>query len=107
MYAVVPCHFTSTQSITHSAVTELMSRSKKAKSPTIPAAGTAGIKEKATRTFKSMDPRNGLIVYIEKPESNPEGRVVEYDDDFVVINDKYPKARYAKKNLEGIVRYQD
>jgi len=69
-----------------------MSRSKKAKSPTIPAAGTAGIKEKATRTFKSMDPRNGLIVYIEKPESNPEGRVVEYDDDFVVINDKYPKA---------------
>ena len=38
------------------------------------------------------DPRDGLSIYIEHPEKNPEGRVVEYDDDFVVINDKYPKS---------------
>ncbi|KAJ4290469.1 aprataxin-like protein [Kalmusia sp. IMI 367209] len=39
-----------------------------------------------------LDPRDGLLVYIEQPETNPEGRVVEYDDDFVVIRDKFPKA---------------
>ena len=38
--------------------------------------------------------RYGLGVYVEHPERNPEGRVVDYDEDFVVINDKYPKARY-------------
>ena len=43
---------------------------------------------------RGFDPRDGLIVYIEHPEKNPEGLVVEYDDDFVVINDKFPKARY-------------
>lgn len=41
------------------------------------------------------DPRDGLLEYIKYPERNPEGRVVEYDDEFVVIRDKYPKARYA------------
>ncbi|KAF2873612.1 HIT-like domain-containing protein [Massariosphaeria phaeospora] len=41
---------------------------------------------------KSRDPRDGLLEYIEKPETNPGGRVVEYDDDFVVIRDMYPKA---------------
>lgn len=40
----------------------------------------------------SWDPRDGLGVYLKNPEQNPEGAVVEYDDDFVVINDKYPKA---------------
>ncbi|KAF1933294.1 HIT-like protein [Didymella exigua CBS 183.55] len=39
-----------------------------------------------------LDARNGLGLYIEHPEKNPEGLVVEYDDDFVVINDKFPKA---------------
>ncbi|CAA9959488.1 DcpS-C multi-domain protein [Pyrenophora teres f. maculata] len=73
------------------AFTELLSRSKKPKSP-IAADDSPGLKKKTLTALKSMDPRNGLIVYIEKPESNPEGRVVEYDDDFVVINDKYPKA---------------
>jgi aprataxin len=34
-----------------------------------------------------------LGVYIESPETNPENKVLEYDDDFVVITDKYPKAR--------------
>jgi len=40
-----------------------------------------------------FDPRDGLTTYIKDAERNPEGRVVEYDDDFVVIKDKYPKAR--------------
>jgi aprataxin len=39
--------------------------------------------------------RDGLGVYIAHPEANPEGLVVEYDDDFVVIADMFPKARYA------------
>lgn len=37
--------------------------------------------------------RDGLGIYIQYPERNPEGRVIEYDDEFVVIQDKYPKAR--------------
>ncbi|KAL1606344.1 aprataxin-like protein [Paraconiothyrium brasiliense] len=41
---------------------------------------------------KSFDARDGLGIYIKYPERNPEGRVIEYDDDFVVIQDKYPKA---------------
>jgi aprataxin len=47
---------------------------------------------------RSFDARNGLGLYIEKPEANPEGLVVEYDDDFVVINDKFPKARFVLPN---------
>lgn len=46
---------------------------------------------------KHFDPRDGLGIYIEHPEKNPEGRVIEYDDEFVVINDKYPKARYIHR----------
>lgn len=42
---------------------------------------------------RKVDLRDGLGIYIKHPEANPEGRVVEYDDDFVVINDKFPKAR--------------
>jgi aprataxin len=52
--------------------------------------------EKAKNALKGWDPRNGLGIYIEKPETNPEGLIVEYDDDFVVIKDKFPKARYAR-----------
>ena len=48
---------------------------------------------KATKTLQTLNPRNGLGIYLESPETNPEGRVIAYDDDFVVINDKYPKAR--------------
>jgi aprataxin len=48
---------------------------------------------KTKNVLKGWDPRNGLGVYIEKPETKPEGLVVEYDDEYVVIRDKYPKAR--------------
>lgn len=43
---------------------------------------------------RGFDAREGLGVYIAHPEKNPEGLVVEYDSDFVVIRDKFPKARY-------------
>lgn len=46
-------------------------------------------------SHNNFDARDGLGIYIKYPERNPEGRVVEYDDDFVVIRDKFPKARYA------------
>jgi len=46
---------------------------------------------------RGFDARDGLGLYIEHPENNPEGLVVEYDDDFVVINDKFPKARYPSE----------
>lgn len=36
--------------------------------------------------------RNGLGVYIDTPEANPDGRVIDYDDDFVVVKDAFPKA---------------
>ncbi|KAH9877813.1 hypothetical protein J1614_003030 [Plenodomus biglobosus] len=70
-------------------VTELMAGSKKAKAIfDVP----SGSLDKAKKAVGKLDPRNGLGVYIDHPEANPEGRVVEYDDDFVVINDKFPKA---------------
>lgn len=61
-----------------------MNQSKKAK-PVPPPPAPAPKKQ-------PWDPRDGLGIYIEHPEQNPEGRVVEYDDDYVVIKDKYPKA---------------
>jgi aprataxin len=70
-----------------------MSSTKKPK-PTAEDVQQPGILGKALSAVKSLDPRNGLGVYLDKPETNPEGRIVEYDDDFVVITDKYPKARY-------------
>ena len=70
-----------------------MSQAKKPRPPTIPAADGPGIIEKATKAAKRWDPRNGLGVYIERPETNPEKKVLKYDDDFVVIADKFPKAR--------------
>ena len=48
-----------------------------------------------------LSPRDGLGVYIEHPEKNPESRVVEYDDEFVVIRDKYPKARFVLLNTKS------
>jgi aprataxin len=66
-----------------------MSHSKKPKA-TAPAPS-----EPSKPAARGFNARDGLGVYIEKPEANPEGLVVEYDDDFVVIRDKYPKARQA------------
>lgn len=85
MLQTASTHF---QSLTDDAVTELMSAAKKPKPTPTPTL------EKVKRFANSLDPRNGLGIYINHPEKNPEGRVVEYDDEFVVIRDKFPKARY-------------
>ncbi|OAL46628.1 HIT-like protein [Pyrenochaeta sp. DS3sAY3a] len=69
-----------------------MSQAKKPKSTPESAQKPSKAANNGKSVSKSFDPRNGLIVYIERPEENPEGRVVEYDDDFVLIRDKYPKA---------------
>ncbi|CAI6340887.1 unnamed protein product [Periconia digitata] len=70
------------------AFTELMSAWKKPKSNTAIAAEDAPSRSKS----RPFDYKDGLGIYIQHPEKNPEGRVVEYDDDWVVINDKFPKA---------------
>jgi aprataxin len=70
-----------------------MSHSKKPKPPTISNADGLNTTEKTRKVAKRFDRRDGLGVYIESPETNPENKVLEYDDDFVVITDKYPKAR--------------
>ena len=56
---------------------------------------------------RGFDARSGLGIYIEQPEKNPEGLVVEYDDDFVVINDKFPKARYSITSLHFTSHQRD
>jgi aprataxin len=66
--------------------------SKKPK-PTAEDVQPRGPPDKAKNLVKGLDPRNGLGIYLKSPETNPDGRIIEYDDDFVLINDKYPKAR--------------
>jgi len=78
-----------------------MTQSKKSKQPIISAADGPNTTQKATKTAKRWDGRNGLGVYIESPETNPENKILEYDEDFVVITDKYPKARYVSMLLDN------
>ncbi|KAF1941490.1 HIT-like protein [Clathrospora elynae] len=78
------------ETLTHGAVTELMSQSKRPKPTAVPAADAPSTLEKARKATRGLGLRSGLGTYIESPETNP--AVMEYDDDFVVINDKYPKA---------------
>ncbi|KAF2466195.1 HIT-like protein [Lindgomyces ingoldianus] len=68
------------------AFTELMA-SKKTKQYTSPPS-----KGMASKVYNIFRDRSGLGAYLESPESLPPNRVVEYDDEFVVINDLYPKA---------------
>jgi aprataxin len=79
-----------------------MSSSKKPKPTT-----AEPLPKPAVRGFNARD---GLGVYIAHPETNPEGLVVEYDDDFVVIADKFPKARQAQPSatdhIPGLRRQQ-
>lgn len=78
-------------------VTELMSPKKAkandqansiGKSPVTLSTKIEALKDRSNR-------RNGLGIYIDTPETNPDGRVIEYDDDFVVVKDAFPKARYV------------
>jgi aprataxin len=41
---------------------------------------------------KAFDVRDGLGIYIEHPEKFFPSPVIQFDDEFVVIIDKYPKA---------------
>jgi aprataxin len=66
-----------------------MTNAKRAKTDPAPS-----IKPPAKRKYP-MDYRDGLALYLAHPEKNPEGLVVEYDDEFVVIRDKFPKASYV------------
>ncbi|KAL5408878.1 hypothetical protein PMIN03_006280 [Paraphaeosphaeria minitans] len=74
------------------AFAELMSKSK----PSVKAVNENTNKGRPSSRpasgFKNFNGRNGLGIYMQYPERNPEGRVIEYDDEFVVIQDKYPKA---------------
>ena len=71
-------------------VTELMSASKKPK--LVPPSTTSTTSPAQHVPKRTLDMRDGLGVYIQHPELNPEGAVISYDSSFVVIRDKYPKA---------------
>lgn len=45
-----------------------------------------------TKSSSGFGPRDGLGAYIAKPELYPSSTVVYYNDDFVVIHDRYPKS---------------
>ncbi|KAF9881961.1 histidine triad nucleotide-binding protein [Colletotrichum karsti] len=65
------------------AFTELMTRKRKPEPPAAPPKSSRG------KFFKSRD---GLGIYIDDPASFPASRVIYHNDDFVAINDLYPKA---------------
>jgi aprataxin len=46
----------------------------------------------ASEALHRFDPRDGLGSYIKHPEKSNKSEVVFYDDDFVAINDLYPKS---------------
>ncbi|KAI0166951.1 HIT-like protein [Hypoxylon sp. FL1284] len=80
------------QGTKRNAFSELMSpKPKTAKSSSDPAGPRplASTRGALTRTFKERD---GLGAYTQDPASFPASRVIFYDDDFVAINDLYPKA---------------
>ncbi|KAF1970995.1 HIT-like protein, partial [Bimuria novae-zelandiae CBS 107.79] len=74
------------------AFTELMSTKPKPKAVTENTNKGKTAAQPSSFKSKHFDARDGLGIYIEHPQNNPEGRVIDYDDDFVVIQDKYPKA---------------
>ncbi|KAF4848977.1 Aprataxin-like protein [Colletotrichum siamense] len=65
------------------AFTELMTRKRK------PEPAVENPKASRGRSYKARD---GLGVYIDNPASHPPSRVIYHNDDFVAINDLYPKA---------------
>lgn len=78
-----------TQRTLNSSVAELMAPKKSKSSLVQP-------RKSPLNSIKHIwDPRDGLGVYIDKPEAQPPGAVVEYDDEFVLIRDLYPKSTYT------------
>ncbi|KAI1411936.1 HIT-like protein [Hypoxylon sp. FL1857] len=70
-----------------SAFTELMS--PKTKVPKDEPKTLASTRGALTRSFKQRD---GLGAYTHDPAAHPASRVIYYNDDFVAINDMYPKS---------------
>ncbi|KAJ4141288.1 aprataxin-like protein [Fusarium equiseti] len=66
------------------AFTELMTHKRK----TPPSAASA----RSSRSGNPFRDRMGLGAYLEDPASYPSSRVIYHNDDFVAINDRYPKA---------------
>ncbi|CAG7554553.1 unnamed protein product [Fusarium equiseti] len=66
------------------AFTELMTQKRK----TPPSATSA----RSSRGGNPFRDRMGLGAYLEDPASYPSSRVIYHNDDFVAINDRYPKA---------------
>ncbi|KAH7033220.1 uncharacterized protein B0I36DRAFT_321001 [Microdochium trichocladiopsis] len=77
------------QSTKRNAFTELMSPKTKvpARSP-----ATANFYSRPSIKLTSLNSRDGLGVYIADPASFPASRVIYHNDDFVAINDMYPKS---------------
>ncbi|KAI1072266.1 hypothetical protein LB507_002818 [Fusarium sp. FIESC RH6] len=66
------------------AFTELMTQKRK----TPPSTASA----RSSRSGNPFGDRMGLGAYLEDPASYPSSRVIYHNDDFVAINDRYPKA---------------
>lgn len=81
MRDLTPVNFTPT-------VAELMAPKPK----TVPAASTASSSSGTFSRGRVFKNREGLGVYIDDPASFPPSRVIYYNDDFVAINDLYPKS---------------
>ncbi|KAF2438614.1 HIT-like protein [Karstenula rhodostoma CBS 690.94] len=74
------------------AFAELMSKSKPSAKAVTGNTNKGKPWSRTSSSPKNFDGRDGLGIYIQHPERNPEGRVIDYDDEFVVIQDKFPKA---------------
>ncbi|KAI1075884.1 HIT-like protein [Whalleya microplaca] len=74
------------QGTKRNAFTELMAPKPK---PVAPAKELASTRSAHTKSFKDRD---GLGAYTDDPASFPPDRVISYNDDFVAINDMYPKS---------------
>ncbi|KAL5381131.1 hypothetical protein DPSP01_007386 [Paraphaeosphaeria sporulosa] len=74
------------------AFAELMSKSKPPAKYVNETRNKGKPSSRPASSSKNFNGRDGLGIYVQYPERNPEGRVIEYDDEFVVIQDRYPKA---------------
>ncbi|KAI1400875.1 HIT-like protein [Hypoxylon fuscum] len=77
------------QGTKRNAFTELMSPKTKATKENPETNTLASTRSPRTRTFKARD---GLGAYTHDPAAFPASQVIYYNDDFVAINDLYPKS---------------
>jgi aprataxin len=65
---------------------------KKMSKPAVDDRDKARPKTTVSNTGNKYYGRDGLLAYINEPESFPKSRVIYYNDDWVLIHDLYPKA---------------